>query len=719
MIQNSNSEPYYGFGNFTYNNIFAITNEAEQVNQAMILGDSEAQAFGTVFGISTLQGSNGVPPTTGLEPGANSNGTAWNVIMNLTGSNLFLPYLWQASAGNMIYYNDVTGELTYGPVTTGATGPQGEIGATGSTGNTGPTGPTGATGANGSTGPSGPTGPTGATGVGATGATGVEGPTGATGEIGATGPQGPPGPASTVGATGATGDLGATGATGAGATGATGITGPTGETGPTGPTGATGLGATGSTGIEGPTGPTGATGITGATGPQGPTGPSGDAVVGATGATGIGATGATGAGATGATGPQGPQGDAIVGATGASGPTGATGQTGATGPRGNTGSTGATGVVGPTGATGLTGATGVGATGATGPQGSTGPAGSGTSLSLYQEPGTLVGNVDLIIIEGCATLTELVAGTAVVNVACQELGLGLTIQDEGIQVQGNTAIINFVGSGVTASADGPNKVTVNIPGGGGGAGGCYTHTQSSASTVWNVTHNLNDQYVVVEIIDTANISYAGRYNYPAIEFLTANTARITWDTAMEGKAVFTCGGVGATGPQGYAGATGATGVAGPTGATGPAGIGATGATGAGSDGATGATGANGSDGATGATGPQGPTGSGLSQQEVIADSGYIICGTDPVTGISMIIQFGRIARGSANWNEPNTPIASYPIEFPNQCLSISMIYDGVNSSYDYWPMVYNLTSTSFQWFSQRASSGATQPDNLWYIAIGY
>jgi collagen type VII alpha len=116
MIENANSEPYYGFGNYTYQNIFAITNEAENVNQAMMLGDSEAQSSGTILGISTLQKlSGGNVPTTGLEVGANSNSTAWNVVMNLTGSNLFLPYLRERIANKWMYYDpDTNGELVYG-----------------------------------------------------------------------------------------------------------------------------------------------------------------------------------------------------------------------------------------------------------------------------------------------------------------------------------------------------------------------------------------------------------------------------------------------------------------------------------------------------------------------------------------------------------------------------------------------------------------------------
>ena len=55
-------------------------------------------------------------------------------------------------------------------------------------------------------------------------------------------------------------------------------------------------------------------------------------------------------------------------------------------------------------------------------------------------------------------------------------------------------------------------------------------------------------------------------------------------------------------------------------------------------------------------------------------------------------------------------------------MSVSLVYDGYFAGNDYWPQVYTyggLSQSNFTWFSQRSSSGATPPDYLWYIAVGY
>ena len=112
-------------------------------------------------------------------------------------------------------------------------------------------------------------------------------------------------------------------------------------------------------------------------------------------------------------------------------------------------------------------------------------------------------------------------------------------------------------------------------------GGAYVHTQSSATTTWVVVHNLNSQYVNLEPIDSSNVSYVGRYDYPNVVFTNANAATLTFNSAVTGYVAVTSGGgqVGATGVTGPTGATGlgATGLTGPTGETGV--IGPTGATG--------------------------------------------------------------------------------------------------------------------------------------------
>lgn len=152
-------------------------------------------------------------------------------------------------------------------------------------------------------------------------------------------------------------------------------------------------------------------------------------------------------------------------------------------------------------------------------------------------------------------------------------------------------------TGFAAISAGGAVGATGATGAAGPPGGSFIHTQSSANTVWVVTHNLNSQYVNIEPIDSTGNSYVGRYDYPTVTFNNANAATLTFNSAVTGWVAVSAGGeVGATGSTGPQGATGPAG--GPTGATGPAGV----------DGATGATGAAGTGGATGATGPQGATG---------------------------------------------------------------------------------------------------------------
>ena len=500
------------------------------------------------------------------------------------------PYLGVPAANGYVLSSTTTGTRTWidisGTGSTGATGATGVVGPTGATGiqgSTGITGPTGATGVDGATGLTGATGPQGATGIGATGATGIQGATGLTG---------------------ATGDVGPTGATGVGATGPTGATGVAGPTGATGPAG-TSVTIIGSVPTVGGTpqatlnaafpsavdgngviaedtgdlwvkasgtwsdvgniqGPVGATGITGATGVQGATGD-----VGPTGATGVqGSTGVVGpTGATGIDGATGPQ-----GSTGIDGPTGATGVQGATGIQGSTGLTGATGVEGPTGATGIQGATGLtGPTGPTGATGLTGPTGATGAAS------TVPGSTGATGPAGATGADSSVPGTTGATGATGPAGAtGLT---------GST--------GVTA------------------IGGAYVHTQGSANTTWVVVHNLNSQYVNLEPIDSSNVSYVGRYDYPNVVFTNANAATLTFNSAVTGYVAVTSGGgqLGSTGIAGPTGATGLTGLTGPTGATGLGATGLTGPTGATGDiGPVGPTGATGATGLTGATGSAGVAG---------------------------------------------------------------------------------------------------------------
>ena len=82
----------------------------------------------------------------------------------------------------------------------------------------------------------------------------------------------------------------------------------------------------------------------------------------------------------------------------------------------------------------------------------------------------------------------------------------------------------------------------------GGPGGAYVHEQSVASNIWTVQHNLNCQYVNVEPIKPDGTSYIGRYDYPTVTFVDANTLTITYPTPTTGWAAVSAGGE--QGPKG-------------------------------------------------------------------------------------------------------------------------------------------------------------------------
>ena len=180
-------------------------------------------------------------------------------------------------------------------------------------------------------------------------------------------------------------------------------------------------------GPTGPVGPQGATGPTGNTGPTGETGPTG-------------VTGPTGLGDTGPTGETGP--------TGATGPTGSA-ATGDTGPTGETGPTGPTGYTGPTGGTGPTGNTGT--TGTTGPTGFTGPVGPPNGVTTYYLPFDFVGVpgsnevLGRLVIAVAATLTS---GYAYCSTYSFSTNTTLTIQQgvysAGVLTYTNVGSITYV-----------------------------------------------------------------------------------------------------------------------------------------------------------------------------------------------------------------------------------------------------------------------------------
>lgn len=91
---------------------------------------------------------------------------------------------------------------------------------------------------------------------------------------------------------------------------------------------------------------------------------------------------------------------------------------------------------------------------------------------------------------------------------------------------------------LTFSSSQTGKVAVvgssNIP-------GYYVHTEVGASNVWTVNHNLGSKYLSVTPIDTSNVSYLGRYDYPNVVFNSSNTCTLTFSSAVSGRVVIVGG----------------------------------------------------------------------------------------------------------------------------------------------------------------------------------
>ncbi len=67
----------------------------------------------------------------------------------------------------------------------------------------------------------------------------------------------------------------------------------------------------------------------------------------------------------------------------------------------------------------------------------------------------------------------------------------------------------------------------------------YIHTQGSSSTTWTVTHNLNSQYVNVEVYDSSNVSITNAAS--SIVATSANVLTVTLGVADTGKVIVTLG----------------------------------------------------------------------------------------------------------------------------------------------------------------------------------
>tara|TARA_B100001094_G_scaffold330962_1_gene397681 strand:- start:6013 stop:10779 length:4767 start_codon:yes stop_codon:yes gene_type:complete len=121
-------------------------------------------------------------------------------------------------------------------------------------------------------------------------------------------------------------------------------------------------------------------------------------------------------------------------------------------------------------------------------------------------------------------------GSGLSNVAAS-----ITVKEEGTDLTTAVSSINFVGDGITATTSG-NDVTVTqlLT---RGAGDASVVDVSTASTTWAVTHSLDNRYPTVTIYDESNQVIIPE----SITADTANTATITFEQAVSGKASFTLG----------------------------------------------------------------------------------------------------------------------------------------------------------------------------------
>ena len=115
------------------------------------------------------------------------------------------------------------------------------------------------------------------------------------------------------------------------------------------------------------------------------------------------------------------------------------------------------------------------------------------------------------------------------------VGASITVKEEGTNLTTELSSIDFVGDGLTATTSG-NDVTVtqDLT---QGAGDAATITISTASDTWAVTHSLQNKYPTVTIYDENNQVIIPE----SITADTVDTATITFEQAVSGRASFTLG----------------------------------------------------------------------------------------------------------------------------------------------------------------------------------
>jgi hypothetical protein len=180
---------------------------------------------------------------------------------------------------------------------------------------------------------------------------------------------------------------------------------------------------------------------------------------------------------------------------------------------------------------------------------------------------------------------------------------GYLVASAGTGAQGN---VGFVGSKGDVGFTGSQGVGFTGSKGDSAVVGGYVFTQSANASVWTVTHDIGQQFLNVEVVDSSGESLSGTSNYPVVEFVSANVLTATFTTPSSGSLVASAG-TGGQGVTGFDGSVGFTGSIGFTGSKGDQGdVGFNGSIG--DQGLIGFTGSQGDQGIIGFTGSQGDIG---------------------------------------------------------------------------------------------------------------
>ena len=140
--------------------------------------------------------------------------------------------------------------------------------------------------------------------------------------------------------------------------------------------------------------------------------------------------------------------------------------------------------------------------------------------------------VDINLTITAATDNTVTVSPSTNSITANQTTNSVTVGTLGLQgPQGPQGADGFVGSNGAQGPQGPQGATgAQGPQGTGASHTTFTHSQNSASATWNITHNLNC-FPSVMVVDSA-----GSVVYGNIEYLDANSLRLTFVASFGGKA---------------------------------------------------------------------------------------------------------------------------------------------------------------------------------------